>query len=226
MNSVLVADDERDVLDLVASNLRTAGFRVLMADDGTSALETIRRETPDIAILDVMMPGMTGLEICRALRSETTTERLPVILLTARKSEIDRIVAFELGADDYITKPFSPREVVLRVQAILRRSTPPKEPEPVMRAGSIEIDSERHTVKVDDNSVELTATEFRLLSTLLAQRGRLLTRDTLLNAIWGLERDVESRTVDTHLRRLRDKLGAAGEQIHTVRGFGYRLDEA
>ncbi len=223
---ILIADDEPDVLALVGLNLSRAGFQVVTAPDGETALARLLEHPPSLAILDLMMPGMTGLELCKVIRATPATASIPIVMLTAKSAEMERIVAFELGVDDYVTKPFSPRELVLRVSAILRSSTAMEEKPRVMRVGSIALDTERHTVKVDDQPVDLTVTEFKLLSAMLAARGRMQARETLLNAVWGDESEVEPRTVDTHLRRLREKLGDAGAQIHTVRGFGYRLIES
>jgi two-component system phosphate regulon response regulator PhoB len=224
---ILVADDEEDVLDLVAMNLGSAGFQVLRSEDGTSALDVARKECPSLIVLDLMMPGMTGLEVCKALKHDDATAEIPIVLLTAKTAEIDRILAFELGADDYVTKPFSPRELVLRVKAILRRRMESiiSTNEQTLQAGRINLDLERHHVVVDGTQVELTAIEFKLLTTLMERRGRVQSREALLSTVWGMDREIEPRTVDTHLRRLREKLGQAGGQIHTVRGFGYRLDE-
>ena len=223
---ILIADDEEDVLNLVALSLGGAGFSVSKTEDGTSAVAAARAELPALIVLDLMMPGMTGLEACRTLKNDSKTAEIPIILLTAKNSEVDRILAFELGADDYVTKPFSPRELVLRIQAILRRRTQVGSGDSYLQAGEIRLDMERHQVFVGSRLVELTAIEFKLLAALMERRGRVQSRDALLGTVWGIEHEIEPRTVDTHLRRLREKLGRAGEQIHTVRGFGYRLDEA
>lgn len=225
-NRILVADDEADVVNLVGMNLTNAGFQISKAGDGPSALATARRELPALVVLDVMMPGMSGLEVCRTLKREAATSAIAVLLLTARAEEVDRILGFELGVDDYVTKPFSPRELVLRVKSILRRKlTPSVEPDQ-LASGRIAIDKERHLVTVDGQPVEPTVIEFKLLLALLERRGRVLSREDLLTRVWGLESSIETRTVDTHMRRLREKLGASGAQIQTVRGFGYRMDEA
>jgi two-component system phosphate regulon response regulator PhoB len=178
-------------------------------------------------VLDLMLPGMSGLEDCRALKRETATASMPIIMLTARAEEVDRIVGFELGADDYITKPFSPRELVLRIQSILRRAKPaartPEEDE--LKLGVIAIDRARCEVQVKKKRIDLTATELKLLTTLIERRGRVQSRDTLLNDVWGYESIIDTRTVDTHIRRLREKLGPAADYIETIRGFGYRMVE-
>lgn len=221
---ILVADDESDVVNLISSNLRNAGFRVSNACDGTSALTKARQEAPALIVLDVMMPGMTGIEVCKVLKGDPATQGIAILLLTAKAEEIDRILGFELGADDYVTKPFSPRELVLRVQSILRRRQGSTTPGDVLKAGTIVMDVERHHTSVQGQTIDLTVIEFKLLRTLMERSGRVQTREHLLTQIWGYDRPVESRTVDTHMRRLREKLGEAGEQIQTVRGFGYRIE--
>jgi two-component system phosphate regulon response regulator PhoB len=225
-NNILVADDESDVVTLISQNLRIAGFQVSNANDGTSALSKARSERPALVVLDVMMPGLTGLEVCKLLKGDPSTEGISVLLLTAKAEEIDRILGFELGADDYLTKPFSPRELVLRVQSILRRKLGTTTPDSVLKVGQIVMDVECHETSVGGKPVDLTVMEFKLLRTLMERIGRVQTRDHLLMQIWGYDRPVESRTVDTHMRRLREKLGRAGDQIQTVRGFGYRIGES
>lgn len=223
---ILVADDEPDVLRLVTGNLKNAGFEVISAADGASALDEAREKKPALVVLDLMLPGMPGLEVCKALKKDPSTARIPIIMLTAKADEIDRIVGFELGADDYITKPFSPRELVLRVQSVLRRAT---EPDPAdtddLRLGEISIDRARCEAFVKGKRLELTATELKLLSTLMERRGRVQSRDALLNDVWGYESIIDTRTVDTHIRRLREKLGNVADYIETIRGFGYRMIE-
>jgi two-component system phosphate regulon response regulator PhoB len=223
--TILIVEDERDVVDLLTLNLRkTGGFIVASAPDGAAGLQKARAEKPAFIILDLMLPKMSGLEICRILKSDPETRHIPIMMLTAKAEEIDRIVGLEFGADDYVTKPFSPREVVLRIQAILRRSET-KPAEVRLAAGLISIDPARHQVSVAGKAVHLTTIEFKLLRTLLERRGRLQPRDRLLNDVWGYESMIDTRTVDTHVRRLREKLGKAGTAIETVRGFGYRLRE-
>lgn len=219
---ILIVEDENDVADLLALNLRKAGFRVLTAFDGASGLQKARDDGPDFIILDLMLPKMSGLEVCRILKSDTATAQIPILMLTAKAEEIDRIVGLEFGADDYVTKPFSPREIVLRIRAILRRGEKPDES---LRAGPISIDPARHQVRVNGRSVHLTSLEFKLLRILMQRRGRVQDRDRLLNEVWGYESVIDTRTVDTHVRRLREKLGKVGDVIETVRGFGYRLRE-
>ena len=220
---ILVADDEADVLNLVCDKLKAAGFSTLKADDGPTALEKARAEIPALIVLDLMLPGMSGIEVCKALKSDPATKAIPVVMLTAKAEEVDRILGFELGADDYITKPFSPRELVLRVQSVLRRAAGPVTTPEVMKHGDILIDRTRHEVKVRGKALDLTATEFKLLLTLIERRGRVQSRDVLLNDVWGYESSIDTRTVDTHVRRLREKLGKAADSIETIRGFGYRM---
>ena len=222
---ILVADDETDVLTLVGSSLVNAGFDVVRAEDGQQALTLARQTAPALIVLDLMMPGVSGLEVCRALKSDPATAPISILLLSARANEVDRVVAFELGADDYVTKPFSPRELILRIRAILRRKTGVPNTASSLRAGEIVIDRERHQVTVGGMPVTLTAIEFKLLSTLIERKGRVQSREALIDTVWGLDQSIEVRTIDTHLRRLRDKLGPAGTQIHTTRGFGYRIDD-
>jgi two-component system phosphate regulon response regulator PhoB len=222
--SILIVEDERDVVDLLTLNLRKAGgFIVSTASDGAAGLQKARAEKPAFIILDLMLPRMSGLEVCKVLKSDPATQHIPVLMLTARAEEIDRIVGLEFGADDYVTKPFSPREVVLRIQAILRRGEV-KEGER-LTAGPITIDPARHCVLVGGKRVNLTSIEFKLLRMLVQRRGRVQERDRLLNEVWGYESVIDTRTVDTHVRRLREKLGKAGDIIETVRGFGYRIRE-
>ena len=219
---ILIIEDEPDVADLLTLNLRKAGFKISTVADGASGLQKAREDRPDFIILDLMLPKMSGLEVCRILKSEPATSQIPILMLTAKAEEVDRIVGLEFGADDYVTKPFSPREVVLRIRAILRRG---EKPEETLQAGAISIDPARHKVRVNSKQVHLTSLEFKLLQTLMQRRGRVQDRDRLLNDVWGYESVIDTRTVDTHVRRLREKLGKAGDAIETVRGFGYRLRE-
>ncbi|MDB6172210.1 MAG: Two component transcriptional regulator, winged helix family [Chthoniobacteraceae bacterium] len=222
---ILIAEDEVDVLNLVASNLKAAGFNVLKAEDGTSALEQARHALPSLIVLDLMLPGIPGLEVCKLLKNDPATKAIPIIMLTAKAEEIDRIVGLELGADDYITKPFSPRELVLRVKSVIRRASSPAEVDETLRLGDIQLDRARYEVLVKGAAVEFTATEFKLLALLIERRGRVQSRDTLLNDVWGYESVIDTRTVDTHIRRVREKLGPAADCIETIRGFGYRIAE-
>ncbi len=219
---ILIIEDESDVADLLTLNLRKAGFRTSTAADGAIGLQKARDDRPDFIILDLMLPKMSGLEICKILKSDNATSHTPILMLTARAEEIDRIVGLEFGADDYVTKPFSPREIVLRIRAIFRRGEKADES---LNAGPISIDPARHEVRINGKRVRLTSLEFKLLRTLMQRRGRVQERDRLLNEVWGYESVIDTRTVDTHVRRLREKLGKAGDAIETVRGFGYRLRE-
>src|SRR6266513_173693 len=221
---ILIVEDETDVADLLSLNLRKAGFRVSTAGDGASGLQKARDDRPDFIILDLMLPKMSGLEVCRILKSDTATAQLPILMLTAKAEEIDRIVGLEFGADDYVTKPFSLREVVLRIRAIMRRGEA-KQVDERLTAGLITIDPARHEVSVNGKRINLTSLEFKLLRTLMQRRGRVQARDRLLNDVWGYESVIDTRTVDTHVRRLRKKLGKAANVIESVRGFGYRMKE-
>lgn len=221
---VLVVDDEPDIVALVAYHLAKNGYRVATASSGPEALDSARRERPALVVLDLMLPGMSGSEVLTALRAAEATRDLPVLMLTARREEADRIAGLTLGADDYLTKPFSPQELVLRVTAILRRvAAGGATAGDRIVLGALVIDRSAHTVQVAGRPVELTATEFRLLLTLAERRGRVQGRAHLLQVVWDAAPDIQTRTVDMHIQRLRAKLGPAGELIETVRGFGYRL---
>lgn len=223
-NRILIIEDEPDVVDMLTLNLRKAEFAVSSAEDGARGLRLARDESPALIILDLMLPKMPGLEVCKVLKSDAATKHIPIIMLTAKAEEIDRIVGLEFGADDYVTKPFSPREMVLRVKAILRRGQGEVVEEP-LTVGLIRVDPVRHAVTVNGKPIRLTSVEFKLLSMLMLRRGRVQARDRLLNEVWGYESLIDTRTVDTHVRRLRKKLGKAADAIETVRGFGYRLRE-
>jgi len=199
---------------------------VIRVLDGISGLEQAKKLRPSLIILDLMLPGMDGKDVCRALKSSPLTQSIPVLMLTAKAEELDRVIGFELGADDYVTKPFSPRELVLRVKAILRRKEIPQEETKVIRIEDLLIDVGRHHVSVKNKAIQLTSTEFKLLFELASKRGRVLTREILLDKVWGYTYEGYARTVDTHIRRLREKLGSAGEWVETVRGVGYRFREA
>ena len=221
---VLVVDDEPDIVALVAYHLAKAGYRVATASSGTDALESARRERPALIVLDLMLPGMSGYEVVDQLRANDATRDVAVLMLTARREEADRIQGLSLGADDYLTKPFSPQELVLRVGAILRRlSAGGATSGDRLQIGALQIDLGAHQVKVDGEPVDLTPTEFKLLLTLAERRGRVQGRAHLLETVWEAAPDIQTRTVDMHVQRLRAKLGAAGDMIETVRGFGYRL---
>jgi phosphate regulon transcriptional regulator PhoB len=222
---VLVIDDEKDIVSLLRYHLEKSGFQCLEGMDGSTALRLVREHHPDLLILDLMLPGMDGLEICRLLRQDTTTARLPILMLTAKAEEVDRVVGLEVGADDYVVKPFSPRELVARVRAILRRAQKPADLS-LKRLGELEVDEPRHSVSVQGAPVELTAKEFGLLCALMRANGRVLNREQLLEGVWGYAdaAEIESRTVDVHIRRLREKLGPEARRIVTVKGVGYRFD--
>lgn len=222
---ILVVDDEPDALELIDVNLRAAGFEVILADDGREALQKARAIMPDLIVLDVMLPETDGLEVCKTLRRENATARIPIIMLTARAAEMDRVLGLELGADDYITKPFSPRELILRVRNLLERASTGVKKNEQIRLGNLVIDQPRHRVTHMGKALELTATEFKLVTVLAERRGRVQSREQLLRDVWGYETPIDTRTVDTHMRRLRDKLGPAAKYLDTVRGVGYRFLE-
>ena len=220
---ILLIEDEPDIAEVLQYNLEKEGFQVETARRGDMGLEAIRREVPDLLLLDLMLPGIDGLELTRILKRDNATSRLPIVMLTARGEEVDRIVGLELGADDYISKPFSPREVVLRVKAVLRRLQHEEGPAERLEVGGIELDVGAHQMRVRGKEIPLTATEFRLLRLLMERAGRVQTRGQLLSDVWGYAEDIDSRTVDTHIRRLRRKLGSEADRIDTVIGVGYRL---
>ena len=222
---ILVVDDEPDLLDLVRLCLVEAGFVVETAASGQQALEALRRTPPDLVVLDLMLPDMPGTEVCRFIRGRPEAADVLVLMLTAKSEEVDRIVGFELGADDYVTKPFSPRELVLRVRALLRRRAGSGGERNLLERDDVRLDLDRHRCWVGGEEVGLTAKEFQLLATLMRRPGRVLTRERLLDEIWGSDVTVTMRTIDTHLKRLREKLGRGGDMIETVRGVGYRFSD-
>ena len=222
---ILVVDDEPDLVELVRLTLSQAGHQVDTAASGRQALDALHRQRPDLLILDLMLPDLSGTELCRRIRADRDLAGLPVILLTAKADEVDRVVGFEIGADDYVTKPFSPRELVLRVGALLRRTQAPADPQAVVEHGPLRLDPARHRCWVEGEEASLTAKEFDLLHGLMSRPGRVLSREALLEQVWGSDITVTVRTIDTHLKRLREKLGAAGDLIETVRGVGYRFAE-
>jgi len=223
--TVLVVDDEKDLVDLVKYHLEKEGLKCLEARDGETALQVARERTPDLVVLDLMLPGVDGLEVCRKLRKDPKTSSIAIIMLTAKAEEVDRIVGLEMGADDYMVKPFSPRELVARVKAVLRRGQGQDMPA-IKRVGTLEVDEGKHQVTVDGTVVELTVKEFDLLCALMRANGRVLNRDQILETVWGYSNavDIESRTVDVHIRRLREKLGNEYTRIVTVKGVGYRFE--
>jgi len=225
--TVLVVEDEPDLAQIVAYNLAREGYTPVTAANGQDALAILdNMPRPDLVLLDLMLPDMSGTEVCRIMRSQPETEAIPVIMLTARGDEIDRVVGFEVGADDYVTKPFSVRELMLRIRAHLRRSDASlstSESDSEAHFGVLRIDRNAHRVFVEDEEIVLTALEFRLLDTFVTRRGRVQSRDRLLSDVWGIDADVTTRTVDTHVKRLRQKVGAASRYIETLRGVGYRF---
>ena len=224
-SKILVVDDEPEAVELVEFNLKGAGYEVTTASDGAEALNKARRIQPNLVILDVMMPEIDGMEVCKLLRRDPVTSGIPIIMLTAKASEVDRVLGLELGADDYVVKPFSPRELVLRVKKLLDRGKPADLAKEKMVFGDLVIDMPRHAVFWKGKQIELTATEFKLLVTLAQRKGRVQSRDTLLRDVWGYESMIDTRTVDTHMRRLREKLGMAAKYLDTLRGVGYRFVE-
>lgn len=222
---IVVVEDEQDILELVKYHLEQEGFTTEAVKEGDRAFDFIQKKHPDLVILDIMLPGRSGMDICRELKQHEDTRHIPIIILTAKAEEIDRVVGFELGADDYVTKPFSPRELMLRVKAILKRVHAVEDETEIIEIDGLRIDKAKHRVFIDAKPVELTVTEFKLLLTLAERRGRVQSRDMLLEAAWGYDYAGFTRTVDTHMRRLRTKLGSWGERIETVRGVGYRIRE-
>jgi two-component system, OmpR family, phosphate regulon response regulator PhoB len=223
MPNILVIEDEADLREVLDYNLRQAGHEVVLAARATEGLKAVRHQHPDLVLLDLMLPDRPGTDVCRELRADPTTKGIPIMMLTARGEEIDRVVGFELGADDYVPKPFSMRELLLRVLAGRRRGRGDAEETPIVRFGRLKIDRAAHRVWIDDKEVELTALELKLLVMLHERKNRVQTRETLLEDVWGMAADITTRTVDTHVKRLREKLGPAADYIETVRGAGYRF---
>ncbi len=224
---VLVVEDEKDVRELLRLNLKGGGFDVLEAHNGAEGLAMAKAELPSVVILDLMMPEMNGMEVCRALRRNPATSRIPILMLTAKSTEGDKVAGLEVGADDYVTKPFSPRELLLRVRAVARRQPDQGAAKPVpVKAGGIALDRASMTATIGSKKLVLTSTEYRLLDLLVRRAGTIQSREALLSEVWGYQASLDTRTVDTHVRRLRDKLGKAGAVIQTVRGSGYRLGAA
>ena len=224
-DQVLIVEDEADVRELIRLQLRAAGFDVLEACNGAEGLAIAKQDLPSVIILDLMMPEMNGVEVCRALRRNPSTSRIPILMLTARSSEEDKVAGFEVGADDYVTKPFSPRELVLRVRAVARRKPDQGGAKPIpVRAGLLQLDRTDMSVTIGGKKISITSTEFRFLELLVRRAGQIQSRKSLLSEVWGYQAHLDTRTVDTHVRRLREKLGRAGRMIETVRGSGYRLN--
>jgi two-component system phosphate regulon response regulator PhoB len=223
---ILVVDDEPEAVELVEFNLKQAGYEVITATDGAEALKKARVVLPSLIVLDLMLPEVDGLEVCKMLRRDPATAGIPIVMVTAKAAEIDRILGLELGADDYVTKPFSPRELVLRLKKLLQPGRGPAEASDVLKFGDLVIDTPRHLVSLRGRQIDLTATEFKLLTLLAHRRGRVQSRDQLLRDVWEYNSLIDTRTVDTHMRRLREKLGAGAKHLDTVRGVGYRFVEA
>jgi DNA-binding response OmpR family regulator len=227
-NRILLVDDDQELLAALELKLDKEGFQIETAPDGEVALEIIRKKLPDLVILDVNMPKVNGMEVCKTLRSDEQTRDLAVIMLTARDDEIDRVLGLEFGADDYVTKPYNARELILRIKALLKRIFPVQNnpaTKDIFQIGALSIDLDKHEVRVDEEVVELTLTEFKLLAHLIQNQGKIKTRDFLLEQIWEYGDGVFSRTIDTHIQRLRAKLGDTGKYIKTVRGVGYRFEK-
>jgi two-component system phosphate regulon response regulator PhoB len=223
-DTVLLVEDESDVVDLLRYHLRKAGFKVLVENSGSAGLEAVRQNMPDAVVLDIMLPGMTGLEVCRTMKSDPVLASVPVLMLTAKSDVKDRVKGLELGAEDYVTKPFSPKEVVLRVQALLKRLRSGSAVGTTLESGSIVLDKSTLSAKLDGQRLDLTTTEFKLLTAFLNNPARTLSRDLLLKDVWGYASGADTRTVDTHIRRLREKLGDHADRLETMRGEGYRLN--
>jgi two-component system phosphate regulon response regulator PhoB len=219
---IMIVEDEIDVAEMLAHHLRGEGFSVEIFTNGRVSLSAVKSQPPALIVLDLMLPEISGLDLCRMIKSNPGTSSVPIVMLSARIEEIDRVLGFELGADDYVVKPFSPREMVLRIRAILRRLSQDKE-QVLLRVGELVLDRSRHEVKAAERVIDCTATEFKLLAILMERQGRVQERDRLLTDVWGYDSVIDTRTVDTHMRRLRDKLGPHGSYIETIRGFGYRL---
>lgn len=224
--TILIVEDEKDIIKMLEYNLGKEGFKTLSERNGEDALDAAHRDHPDIILLDLMLPGADGLEVCKALKSDTKTASIPVIMLTAKSQESDKIVGLELGADDYMTKPFSPRELIARIKAVLRRVKEKDKLPEVLRIGDLTIDFSKIAVNVKNKPVELTAKEFELLKTLIKAKGRVLSRDYLLDNIWGFDHsmEIQTRTVDVHIRTLRKKLKSESKRIITVKNYGYRFE--
>ena len=222
--TVYIVEDEPDIRETLSYNLSQEGFKVSEFSDAETCLNKIHKKKPDLLILDLMLPGMSGLDLCKEIRADKTLKNLAIIMLTAKGEEVDRIIGFELGADDYVTKPFSVRELILRVKVILKKQTESVESNELVEFGPIKLNLDAHEVLINNDEIVLTVLEFKLLKHLLQRRGRVQTRDQLLGDVWGYSSEITTRTVDTHIKRLREKLGTVGDYIQTVRGVGYRLN--
>ena len=222
--TIYIVEDEPDIRETLAYNLSQEGFKVSEFSDAESCLNKIQKKKPDLLLLDLMLPGMSGLDLCKEIRADINLKKLAIIMLTAKGEEVDRIIGFELGADDYVTKPFSVRELILRVKVILKKQTESVESDESIEFGPIKLNLDAHEVLINNDEIVLTALEFKLLKHLIKRRGRVQTRDQLLGDVWGYSSEVTTRTVDTHIKRLREKLGTVGDYIQTIRGVGYRLN--
>ena len=222
--TIYIVEDEPDIRETLAYNLSQEGFKVSEFSDAESCLNKIQKKKPDLLLLDLMLPGMSGLDLCKEIRADIDLKNLAIIMLTAKGEEVDRIIGFELGADDYVTKPFSVRELILRVKVILKKQTESVESDESIEFGPIKLNLDAHEVLINNDEIVLTALEFKLLKHLIKRRGRVQTRDQLLGDVWGYSSEVTTRTVDTHIKRLREKLGTVGDYIQTIRGVGYRLN--
>jgi len=222
---ILVIEDDKHISKLIRYNLEKSGYDCIVVDDGEEVLGILGKQGVDLIILDIMLPKMDGFEVCRLIKQDTKLKNIPIIMLTAKGEEVDRIVGLELGADDYVVKPFSPRELMLRIKAILRRGKPEESQKDIIKRGVLIIDVPKHRVTVNNKEIELTPIEFKLLVTLIERKGRVQSRDRLLTDVWSIDAEIYTRTVDTHIKRLREKLGKVGDSIETVRGLGYRFKE-
>ena len=222
---VLIVEDDKNISKLIKYNLEKEGFHCTTSFNGEDALKVMDKDPFDLIILDIMLPGIDGLEVCRQVKQKKILANIPIVMLTAKGEEVDRVVGFELGADDYIVKPFSPRELILRIRAILKRLKPVESEKDQLVSGKLTIDMPRHKVTVEKKEVELTSMEFKLLVILMQRKGRVQSREKLLEDVWDIASDVTTRTVDTHVKRLREKLGKAGDLVETVRGVGYRFSD-
>ena len=222
---ILIIEDERDLADILAFNLKNEGYQPIIAPDGISGLETARKTLPDLILLDLMLPGMLGMDVCRVLKQTPKTAAIPVIMLTAKSEEIDQVVGFEIGADDYVAKPFSSRILLLRIKAVLQRTTAPRVAGNISKIGPCTLDTDRHLIIIGNEEIELTPIEYNLFVTLADKMGKVHSREDLLRIVWGYTYTGDTRTVNTYITKLRAKLGASGDLIKTVRGFGYKLAE-
>ena len=223
---ILIVDDEKDIVKMLEYNLKKEGYRTVSCNDGEDAIDLAKKERPDLIVLDLMLPVVDGLEVCKSLKKESKTASIPIIMLTAKTQESDKVIGLELGADDYVTKPFSPRELVARIKAVLRRGKESEKPDHIKKIGDLTVDSSKIQVFVKDKPVELTSKEFELLKTLIGAKGRVLSRDYLLDTIWGFDHamEIQTRTVDVHIRTLRKKLKGESKRIITVKNYGYRFE--